>query len=165
MLITNLKKACGSNIAGLQRIRIIEFADIVSVPLAVNAVISGEIVLKTGRTFKEWQVNISSDFSEVRKDDSKHGNYYEQSLNTLFSKDRQEVLQHHEIMRNGIYAILYTDNNGLTKFIPKMENVSTITTGDGKGSNIYRWNFRYKAQLPAYIFTGTISNGTIIPPP
>lgn len=158
MLITDLQKACGLNIAGLQRVRIIETTEIVSVPLPINSVISGNIALKTGQVFKEWQINIAANFSENRKDDSKHGNYYEQNLSLIFSKDRQELLQHHEIMRNVMYAILYTDRNGLTKFIPKLENLSNQTTGDGKGKNIYSWNFGYKSQLPAYIFTGNITN-------
>ena len=107
MLITDLKKACGSNRAGIQRLRIIEAAEIVSVALPINGVLSGAIVLKNGQVFKEWQVNLSADFSEVRKEDTKHGNYYEQTLRVVFSQDRNELTVHHRIMRNIRYAILY----------------------------------------------------------
>ena len=152
-LITDIKPTC-KNIGGILSIRLIEHSKLISYPNDIDGVISGVIKIETGSEFKNWQPDLLSIFSENRKENSKHGDYYEPELLVSVSKDRALLTYHHKIMRNGLYAILITNKNGL----PKMQNLSKMQTGQTKGANIYNFRFFYQTQLPAMIFEGTIDN-------
>lgn len=155
--VTNIKPVC-KNLGGIIRIQLIEHSKVLSFPEDVNGVISGVIKLKTGEEFKSWQPDLLSIYSENRKENSTQGDYYEQELLVSASKDRALLTYHHKIMRNDVYAILFTNRNGLTKFLPKMRDLSKMQTGETKGANIYNFRFFYQSQLPAMIFEGTIDN-------
>ncbi len=157
-LITDLANENCPNYAGVQTVRIIEASSVLSVAKPIDTVITGEIRIKTGETFKTWKPNLLTVFSEKRLQDNRQGNYFEPSLSISMSKDRLLLCYNNFIMRNNIYAILITDKNGVTRFCPKMENLATSTTGDTKGKNFYSWVFSYKAQNTAFIFEGTINN-------
>lgn len=155
--ITTIQRTCQRNIAGLRTIRILEASKIVNVSPVFEGVLSGTIKIQTGAEFVNWQPDMLSVFTEPRKT-ANGRDYYEPEVLISFSKDREQLIKHHHIMRGEKYALLVTDRNGVTKFLRKIQNLSTYTSGDFKGRNFY--SFRFFNQMPtaAPIFLGNIDN-------
>lgn len=159
--IPDVELAC-NNAGGIVKLQVIAVDAISFVAHDVLAEIVTAIELKAGASWAVWNVTKKFlEFQESQETDNKHGDYFSQTLDFSIAKDDRFRIQLRRELRNNYVAVLYTDTNGVTKFIPKLKVAADFTTGKLNEKNYYQYQLKYKAQLPAFVYAPII----IIPAP
>jgi hypothetical protein len=70
------------------------------------------------------------------KQQSPHGDYYKAKLTAFIPQDRSEVNNQLELMKNKLFIIDYTDNNGERKLVGTVENPLSFTDTMDTGANV-----------------------------
>ena len=150
--IPDVDLAC-DNAGGIVKLQIIACDAILSVPLDIDSVITSAITLQVGASWATFKVTKKFiQFQESQETDNKHGDYFSQNLVFSIAKDDSSRTELRKVLRNNYVAVLYTDTNGLTKFIPKLKIAADFTTGKVNEKNYYQYQLRYKAQLSAFVY-------------
>lgn len=150
--IDDVELAC-DNVGGITTLQIIDCKAILSVSLEINSVITSAITLQVGASWAKFKVTKKFiQFTETQENDSKHGDYFSQNLVFSIAKDDSSRTELRKVLRNNYVAVLYTDTNGITKFIPKLKVNADFTTGKVNEKNHYQYQLRYKAQFPAFVY-------------
>lgn len=121
-MIESIAETCGPNVGGLCCVQIVDVADVVSIPEAVDSVLLTEIVLSGSATVAQIEFPpFGGDFSEPEKD-SDIGTQQLPKLRIGIPKDTPELGDW--CNKNGDREViaLYKDQNGTCKILGDLEH-------------------------------------------
>jgi len=129
--LRDIEKWCGVNNAGIREINLIVPSDVYTAPAQYYTPnLDGSIELVSGaQVYNIAFDRRSASFTEKLITNERFGDYYQQTLQFSIRRDRVEVADLIERMRNRRVHVLYTDKNGLQKFVRNMRAAPETQTG------------------------------------
>lgn len=154
--ISNIASSCALNAKGLRRILLIEASSVL--PRFFYAPNIPQPALVSGKTWKEIQFfKRSGEYTENLQHDRNHGDFYRQTLSFSLKGDSLALTIFHNLLKNRHLAALITDQNGLTKFVPKLKPQSKLIKNERL--NQYDIQMTFDSSHPAPVVEG-IDEGT-----
>jgi hypothetical protein len=145
------------NAKALRRIQLIEASAVL--PRPFYAVSIDPPSLKAGKSWKEIQfIKKTGSYTEAPKTHSDHGDYLEQSLDFSIKGDSVAFTEFHYLLMNRELAALITDQNGLTKFVPRLKSKSRLIKNDR--TNQYDISLTFDSKHPAPVVVGFGDDGS-----
>lgn len=150
---------CGNNTPGLQTLRVIEMSQLVTPLPAADAgtrTITTDFALVGAIGFAEWNFILQGSIHTETPTDN---GLKEHSVKANFAKDDDLKRYQFNEMSNPCckYGALYTDQNGVTKFIPDLTFRNGYTTGEGDSNQRNEFNAEFFGTgHPAFIYEGII---------
>lgn len=147
---------CGTNTAGNKMLYLANMDDLLTVPApdADTRTISTDIVMDTGDQF--FAFGFTEDTCQhtenINDNDSAIG-----AITAFFGKDEDKKRHRFTTMIGGKFAVIITDENNVTKYIPNVRFRWDFDSGTDSENdrNGYTVRMSYKGE-PAYIYEGTI---------
>lgn len=138
---------CGIILGGISKIEMLLLSDINSVSKPVN----GQVAISTSAfTFLDF-LKSTAYLQEFRKNDAKHGDYYEQKLVFSTKSNSNDQLVFDISLKNKLIYFIVHDQNNKKFFIPKMRSTRNYNTDKLKGKNGYDYEFTAKSIKPMYL--------------
>lgn len=113
----DINKHCDDNLGGIFLFKFIPLTEVASIPQAINSKVLEPLVVNSlGRWYDCYGTEGTIKFSEEIQN-SPHGDYHAIKLTSFIPKDRIDITDQLEEMRNKLFIIDYIDNNGYRKLI------------------------------------------------
>jgi len=167
--ISEIVRACNTvNAKGIRRIRLIEWDSVDLKPFTRFSPTISNIPLKASKTWKNIAFSKKTgSYDEDKKTDRNYSDYYEQSLKFTIYGDSSPLTAFSWLTANKHFAALVTDENGITKFVPKLYSSSRLTKSERQ--NGYEYSLQNRSRYPARIVDnsadgsgGSGGSGTIL---
>lgn len=138
---------CGIILGGISKIEMLFLSDINSVSKPVN----GQVVISSSSSIFLDFLKTTAYLQEFRKNDAKHGDYYEQKLVFSTKSNSNNQLVFDTLLKNKLIYFIVHDQNNKRFFIPKMRSTRNYNTDKLKGKNGYDYEFTAKSIKPMYL--------------
>lgn len=130
----DINKHCGDNLGGITSFNFIEVKDINTIAEPIDNKVCEPVVLQAlARWLGCYATEGTIKYTE-EKQQSQHGDYYKVKLTAFIPQDRSEVNNQLELMKNKLFLIDYTDNNGYRKLIGTVQYPLRFTDSLDTGS-------------------------------
>lgn len=113
--------------------------------------INGQLIISTSNPIQIPFLKTTAYLQEFRKNDAKHGDYYEQKLVFSTISNSNEQLVFDISLKNKLFHFVISDQNGKNFFVPKMRSTRNYNTDKLKGKNGYDYEFSAKSIKPMYL--------------
>ena len=147
-------KVCGPNAPGNKTVWVANREDIADIPTAVDSVISTDLTMEVGATFKKFVFERNSCRHLEPTND---GGSVDGTVTCFFGHDDIAKRGQFNNMRNGLFTLIVEDGNGLVKIVEEAEIKPDFDSGEsGSDKNGYTVQFYWTGQ-PADIYQGIIA--------
>lgn len=120
-------KHTGDNVGGNYRLRIAYVEKVQEVPATVDGAIHHDVVMKAGgRWFDIYCSEGSIDFKDAQAE-SDHGGFFNKTVSGFIPKDRADVVEFVEALKNRPVIIDLIDNNEVRKLVGTLEEPMYFT--------------------------------------
>lgn len=153
----DIKKIEGDNLGGIYSFKFIPVTDVQSIPSTLNGAIHNEVNIKTNTRWYEGYCTIETMNFSDNQEDSDHGAFHTKEFLGIVPKDRPELIDLFNGMKNKRFILDLVDNNGTRKLVGTVEEPLNFSSGfDTKaniaGRNEYKISFKGQgvAKSPIY---------------
>ena len=116
-MLNDITRHTDDNLGGLNAFKIVSAKAVTSLPSVVNGAIQHQLTLLPGhRWLSVYCTEFTMNYKEVPID-SEHGAAFKKTLTGKTPKDRAELTQLFNEMKDQGFIIDYTDNNGQRKLV------------------------------------------------
>lgn len=160
--LLGLTEFCGENLGGVATVQAIRVGNIDTIPAATNKIISSDIIITPGTSFKTYEFPPDSvEYKETGRP-TQNGVAYTHRISA--KRPRMQALAAAEIARldEGWYVVIFTDYNAERRIIGSPERPILFSNSGGTGrrrsdENGYNWKFEGKAQGPASFLDASVN--------
>lgn len=141
---------------GIKALWLIEAEDVFRIPRAVEGMISQDLTISPGGSFKSISfLRGEASFDESSDADSKHGDYFKQNLQFTILGDSRKIIAFRKLLGNNRYTTIYQDFLGNIKLVPALKPQTKQSTGGDRNTNIFELSA--KSPQPSYIYSGSLT--------
>lgn len=164
--LTDIERLTKPNMGGLVLLQVARVADILSIPTPSGGQIYGDIDFVTGKGFHTWYATDESMSMQSEDVNSMEGNYKQNRLPFLISKDRPEIKAMLDQAMQDSFIVKYMDANGSIKLFGTLEapvqfGFAHTTNASRADINGYNCQFYYDGPDNVYY----LNEDTPAPPP
>lgn len=134
--MNDINKHCDDNLGGLYRFNFIPVSEVQSIAEPIGCKVLEPLETTTiGRWYECYASEGTIKFIEDLQQ-SEHGDFHKVKLSAFIPKDRTDITDQLEKMRNKNFIIDYIDNNGHRKLIGKLDEPLRFTYSLDTGSSV-----------------------------
>lgn len=143
----DLEKFENDNIGGVNSFKFIEAKHIVSMHQPLGGAIHTAPQLAAGSAWREAYCTLGTMYLKEESQKSEHGTYHNKEFGGIVPKDRPEVLELLDFLKDEKFVIDCIDNNGQRKLVGTPDEPLSLETGhdtkpDVSGRNEYKIVFK-----------------------
>jgi hypothetical protein len=159
--LRNLDQLLGDNQGGIEALWYCDVDDVLSVPDPDVPLLTGNVVLKPGRTWYQLVATLGTlGFTQPGKSD-RHGPYWQPKLKGALAKSTAALAAGLEALDRRRFLVLYRDHNGLVWLVGSPDSplsfLDTFDVGTPTARNGYDFTFSGETPRRARPYEGTWS--------
>lgn len=162
MYLTPIKWLAADNLPGILALQIVRKADVLSMPAPTARTIFGNITLKPGAGFTNWEVTVESVKIETRKNITREGSTARNTLPFSIPKDRPEIRAMLDRMEADEFIVVFRYPSGQQKVMGTLQAPARFSYehdsgGEFTSRNAYDCQFYYSGPDNIYFYPGTVN--------
>lgn len=143
----NIKRHSGDNLGGNYSFKFIPVGDVDEIPETFEGAVHHAVELKSNTMWFDGECTEHTMSFKDEQRESDHGSYHEKEFTGIVPKDREEMIDLFNRIKDQKFILDITDNNGTRKLVGTLTEPMYLTAGmdskaDPSGRNEYRISFK-----------------------
>lgn len=162
--LRDIQRWCGPTTAGITEINIIVPGDVLTLPKAYcTPLINSDLEFKPEKRAYVIKADRKSVAFNEKSNNDRSGDIFDRSFSFSINRDRPDVADLAEKLKNRRFHVLYRDRNVYGKLLTNMRVVTDTANGpqwNGRNGTIF--NFTGRSEKKAPFYGGTLSGEIVV---